>query len=311
MRWFICFVSLLLLTGGCARSGHHKGVISEALPLSMKDIDEIRAGDEAHVKLFKEKEYRLYPSPELSAYVAHVGRRIAKVSDRPNLPYQFFIIDSDRVDIFGLGGGKVYVTMGLLNFVESESELAGGLAHEIGHITSLHYLPQRRSRWERVYDLMLKGAEQAKGAAPPYTSGLPYGVKALRFSVVEVRKRFNVGQEKEADERAIRYLVKAGYDPKDYQKLVEKLSQVTVTDVGYFVDLLKAHTPVQGRRKLIEEKIKDAEKESRKKKKEKEKTSLVPYLESVLVDPEFRVSNLPTQKENIPTVETKAFASQS
>ena len=285
----------------------------------MKDIDEIRAGDEQHAKLFQEKNpfqpektYKLYTSPELNAYVSLIGKRIARVSNRPNLPYQFFIIDEEKIDIFGLGGGRVYVTRGLINFVESESELAGGLAHEIGHIARRHYYQPKQTRWTKAYDLMLKASEQAKGAAPPYTSGLPYGVKALAFGAKRMRVQFSGDQERQADELAVRFLAKAGYDPQGYLRLVERFSKVTIAEVGLFVDLLKSHPPLEGRREFIEKKVRDADKEFRKKKQEEaDQVSFIQAIEMLLVDPEAQIAQLPTQKEGLPAVEPKAFASQS
>jgi len=66
-------------------------------------------------------------------YVDRLGKKIAKSSKRPNLPYQFRVVDSHVINAFTVGGGRVYVNLGLIEQADSESELAGVLAHEIGH----------------------------------------------------------------------------------------------------------------------------------------------------------------------------------
>lgn len=76
--------------------------------------------------------------PRLQAYVDGVGQRLAAQSHRANLKWTFTVLDSPEVNAFALPGGYVYITRGILAYLDSEAELAGVVGHEIGHITAPH-----------------------------------------------------------------------------------------------------------------------------------------------------------------------------
>jgi predicted Zn-dependent protease len=80
--------------------------------------------------------------PELQAYVAGIGKRMAAKSERPNLPWEFHVVNDAAVNAFALPGGFIYVTRGLLGYMNSEAELATVLGHEIGHVTARHSVQQ-------------------------------------------------------------------------------------------------------------------------------------------------------------------------
>jgi predicted Zn-dependent protease len=80
--------------------------------------------------------------PELQAYVAGIGKRMAAKSERPNLPWEFHVVNDAAVNAFALPGGFIYVTRGLLAHMNSEAELATVLGHEIGHVTARHSVQQ-------------------------------------------------------------------------------------------------------------------------------------------------------------------------
>lgn len=70
-----------------------------------------------------------YDDPQLQAYVNEVGQRAAKVSHRPELQYFFTVLDSEDINAFTTGGGYVYITRGIMNYLNSEAELAAVLGH--------------------------------------------------------------------------------------------------------------------------------------------------------------------------------------
>ena len=84
----------------------------------------------------------VYDDPELQSYVSDIGLRLAKLSERPNLPWQFTVVDQPAVNAFALPGGFIYITRGILPFLDDEAELAGVLGHEIGHVTARHSAQQ-------------------------------------------------------------------------------------------------------------------------------------------------------------------------
>src|SRR5512147_2868970 len=101
---------------------------------------EIALGKESDTQV--RQEMGLYDDPELQRYISSIGLRLAKVSERPNLPWQFAVVDQAAVNAFALPGGFIYVTRGILPYLDSEAELAGVLGHEIGHVTARHAAQQ-------------------------------------------------------------------------------------------------------------------------------------------------------------------------
>ena len=79
---------------------------------------------------------------ELQSYVANIGKRMAAKSERPDLPWEFHVVNDASVNAFALPGGFIYVTRGLLGSMNSEAELATVLGHEIGHVTARHSVQQ-------------------------------------------------------------------------------------------------------------------------------------------------------------------------
>ena len=76
--------------------------------------------------------------PQVAAYVNEVGQRLARASHRPELEYHFTVLDSPTVNAFALPGGYVYITRGIMAYLDSEAEMAAVLGHEIGHVTARH-----------------------------------------------------------------------------------------------------------------------------------------------------------------------------
>ena len=294
-RLVVIGLSLVFLTG-CARVSQ-KRFISQELPLSSEDLEEIRAGDDAHRKLFESQnpyqppEYRVYPSPELQAYVAAVGLRLARVSERPRLPYRFFIIDSEKVDLFGLGGGRVYVTRGFFTIITSEDELAGGLAHEIGHMVNFKYSTvERPSKVKKTYNVLLKIASETNSAGGPYGKGAYTGLKAAGQIAPYLKKPFTPDDERAADERAIRYMLKAGYDPRGLQELVEKLAKVGVEEVDLYVDYMRGHPPFVNRRAALNDKIKNIDFDKIKLQRQPERIeSFAPYVDKIQIVQDVKI----------------------
>ncbi|HIM26208.1 MAG TPA: peptidase M48, partial [Rhodospirillales bacterium] len=103
----------------------------------MSRAEEIRIGAEEHPKIIKEFG-GAYKDARLHAYIKRTGLALARKSEVTDLPYTFTILNDDKVNAFALPGGYVYITRGLLALAENEAEMAGVLAHEIGHVTARH-----------------------------------------------------------------------------------------------------------------------------------------------------------------------------
>lgn len=134
------------------------GVQSE---FNLGDREEAALGLEMAASLLGDQ--KLVDDPALVQYVNRVGMWVAQQSERPGLPWQFGVIDSDSVNAFAVPGGYVFVTRGMLGLLESESELAGVLGHEISHVVRKHHL-----RWIYMNRDMQASSSRAKASIRKY-----------------------------------------------------------------------------------------------------------------------------------------------
>src|SRR5687767_101561 len=102
----------------------------------ISESQEINMGRQGSVEV--EQSIGLVQDQALQEYVQRVGATMAAVSERPQLPWQFRVLDDAQPNAFALPGGYIYITRGLLGLMDSEAELASVLGHEIGHVTARH-----------------------------------------------------------------------------------------------------------------------------------------------------------------------------
>lgn len=141
-------------------------------------------------------------SQNLQAYVNQVGQRIAQDTERPDVQYKFTLLDSPMVNAFALPGGYVYVTRGLMALANNEAELAGVMAHEVGHITGRH----SAERYSHGV-LTSLGAAALSIALDSNAASQALGVGSELYMT-----SYSRSQESQADDLGIRYLQKSGYD---------------------------------------------------------------------------------------------------
>ncbi len=174
--------------------------------------DEQRLGLQEHPKILQEFGGDYVENPELTAYVTSLGNKLARTSELPNLQFTFTVLDTPIVNAFALPGGYIYITRGLLALAENEAEVAGVLAHEIGHVTARHSA-------ERY------GNTVAAGVATTLLGVLVGGpaADAAGGAAGLALQSYSRDQEFEADTLGVRYLSRAGYDPKGMSSFLEKL----------------------------------------------------------------------------------------
>ncbi len=163
--------------------------------------DEIRAGNDMQAKVVDH--FGHYGAASLQDYVSQVGQRIASHSPRADLKYHFEILDTAEVNAFALPGGRIYITRGLLAYLNSEPQLAAVLSHEVGHVVARHAARQA----SQGIVIGLVGAAisvyTGVGATGDLVNGL--GNVALRG--------YGRSYELEADRLGAEYLARSGYDP--------------------------------------------------------------------------------------------------
>ncbi len=202
-----------LMTAGCSTN---RATGNQSFTAFMSEEEEKKVGAQEHPKIIKEfgGEYQAEP---LQAYVTRVGKALAAVSEVPDLPYTFTILNDEKVNAFALPGGYVYITRGLLALAENEAEMAGVLAHEIGHITARHSAQRHSTNVATNIGLTVLGV---LGSAVGVPSGLGQAVSAGAQAVVQGYSR---EQELEADMLGVRYMTRLGYDPDGMTTFFKKL----------------------------------------------------------------------------------------
>ncbi len=174
----------------------------------MSEKEEIETGREMHEKLMKSMP--IYQDEKLAEYINTVGQKIVKNSHRPDISYQFHIIDAPDINAFALPGGYIYINRGLLAYLNSEAQLAAVLAHEIAHVTARHVVRQDAARTGATTLSILSVLATGQAALGDATS--LWGTAAV--------KGYGREMELEADGLAAEYLFKTGYDP---QAIVETI----------------------------------------------------------------------------------------
>ncbi len=168
----------------------------------MSPAQEVSVGAQEHQKIVEQ--FGLVKDPALNAYVTEVGRKVTQNTERPDVQYKFFIVDSPIVNAFALPGGYIYVSRGLLALANNEAELASVLGHEAGHITGRHSA-ERYSRG--VVTTLGAGVLGAVIGSQGASQALSLGTNLYLSS-------YSRGQENEADTLGIRYMARGGYYPE-------------------------------------------------------------------------------------------------
>ena len=214
-KWYTCALVplLLLLVTGCSTN---KATGGQSFTAFMSEEEERRVGAEEHPKIMKEFG-GAHGSLRLRSYINNVGKALAQASEMPNLPYKFTILNDEKVNAFALPGGYVYITRGLLALAENEAEMAGVLAHEIGHITARH-TAQRYSA-SIATDIGLTVLSVLSSAA-----GVPTGLgQAVSFGAQAAVQGYSRKQELEADMIGVRYMTRLGYSPDAMTTFFKKM----------------------------------------------------------------------------------------
>ena len=190
----------------------------------MDESAEIAEGKKAHAAVMQEFGGPL-ANPKLQAYVNDVGQRLARQSHRANLEWTFTVLDSPDINAFALPGGYVYVTRGIMAYMDSEADLAGVVGHEIGHVTARHGA-QRATRQQTagvgvmaatVLGVLIEAATGMQGAAQAanqMSSGVAMGTIAS----------YSRDQELQADKLGAEYLSRVGYNPKHMVDVITLLA---------------------------------------------------------------------------------------
>jgi predicted Zn-dependent protease len=232
--------------GNGQKQGVNAGDLITQLTQSLEDIDEpkeIEIGRQLASVLLGAKP--LHPNMALQRYVNRLGRWISLQSSRPDLPWTFAVLDDPGFNAFAAPGGYVFVTKGLVDQLQDESELAAILAHEITHVVGKHHLKAIR-KTARAGLLGTVVASQLKNDAGGALSSQLLGLGREVYA-----KGLDQEDEFEADRLGVSLATRAGFDPYGLVAVLLQL-RTAAPDNPMFSLALSTHPPTQSRLDHIE-----------------------------------------------------------
>lgn len=225
----------ILLAAGCGSSGG----ASDFNLISIEEEWQLGAQLSQDIA----RQVRLSNDPTLNSYVSQMGQKIVAQTPEPfnRLPWQFHVVEDPAINAFAIPGGHVYVHTGLIANSDNAAELAGVMAHEISHVTARHTTEQM----SKQYGLSVL-AGIALGQDPNALAQL-----AAQILAGGAMARFSREAEREADERGIQAMARAGYNPIGMATMFEELLEHRKGQPGRVEQFFSTHP-------LTEERARDA-----------------------------------------------------
>jgi predicted Zn-dependent protease len=181
----------------------------------MSEAQELALGQQMDPEV--RREMGVYNDPELQRYVESIGTRLARLSERPELPWHFTVVDAPAVNAFALPGGYIYITRGILPFLADETQLAGVLGHEIGHVTARHSAQQYTKATSAGLGLALLGIFVPEARPVQGLAEQALGVLFLKYGRDD---------ELQADRLGVRYTAAAHWNPAGVAGMLTTLQRL-------------------------------------------------------------------------------------
>ena len=195
-----------------------------------------------------ERQAKIINDPVIAEYVNRVGQNLVRNSDA-KVPFTIKVIDSEEVNAFALPGGFFFVNSGLILKADNEAELAGVMAHEIGHVAARHGTKQAT-----------RGEIAQLGMIPLIFMGgwTGYGIYQAASVLVPVGfLKFSRAMESEADLLGLEYMYKAGYDPTAFVDFFEKIETLEKRKPGTVAKVFSTHPPTDSRIQAAQKNIQE------------------------------------------------------
>lgn len=238
--WWVLF--FIMSTAGCAynvATGRRELIL-------IPTTTEISMGRDIHRRIASSDKFST--NKELVARIDRIGQKLARVSDRQDYQYHFFVIEKDELNAFTIPGGNIYIYTGLVNKLKSDDEIAAVLAHEIGHCAARHTIKKFQAAvgYDLIGGIILNEVgmqEQVRRIASMSSSA----VMRLVFSA------YGRQDEHESDKLGLKYMDLAGYD---LDGMVGSFQVLEKESKGPDVPLiLRTHPYISDRIKAVREEI--------------------------------------------------------
>lgn len=215
-----------LLTSACSKNP----VTGKSQAFLMSEEREISLGKQSDPSIVAS--FGLYEDKTIQSFIDQKGQQMARVSHRPNLPFEFKVLDSPVVNAFALPGGFVYFTRGILAHFNNEAEFAGVLGHEIGHVTARHGAQQQRNQIVAQVGL-IAGLVLSKEFAS-FAQEAQQGIQLLLL-------KNSRDHESQSDELGVLYSTKIGYDSNEMADFFQTLKRLSDQSGAAIPTFLSSH----------------------------------------------------------------------
>ena len=194
-----------------------------------------------------EKKYEVVEDSQKNLLIRQIGNKLAKVSELKGMNYHFKILNIEGPNAFSIPGGYIYVTYDLFDYIQSDDELAGILAHEIAHVIHNHALKQTRDNTKFTLLTIL---------AVLLTREPDVGVLG-KLTTITLLNQYSREYEEEADLTAINLLVKAGYNPVGFLTFLERLYTREMFKPEVNLGIFQTHPETENRVNYVKDKLKE------------------------------------------------------
>ena len=250
------FPLLVVVLAGCG-TANTNFITGESQRGAYTWEQEVQLGTEADQQI--SQQYGIYSDADVQRYVERIGNEVLQTSaytdestpvEVRNTPFYFRVLDSPVVNAFALPGGYIYVTRGLLAYLENEAQLAVVLGHEIGHVLGRHSSEQAARSQLNQFGLLgaavlggvVGGGQVAEGI-------LNYGGQATQLLTL----KYGRGAEREADRAGVAYAEFAGYDAAEAARFFVALERLSASSGGSLPTFLSTHPDPAERAQSIPE----------------------------------------------------------
>ena len=194
-----------------------------------------------------EKKYEVVEDLNQNSLITEIGNKLAKASELKAMNYHFKILNIDGPNAFSIPGGYIYVTYDLFDYVQSDDELAGILAHEIAHVIHNHALKQTRDNTKFTLLTIL---------AVLLTREPDVGVLG-KLTTITLLNQYSREYEEEADLTAIDLLIKTGYNPVGFLTFLERLYTREMFKPEINLGIFQTHPETENRINYVKDKLKE------------------------------------------------------